>query len=256
MNDNEVGLGGVVSTDLTRLAKTRYKDARNHCKAWKQEAKQCYEMVAGHQLSPEEKAELEEMLRPTIVFNRIDPVVSSVTGHQINNRQEVRYIPRELGDVKVSEVYTSAASYVDDESDANDEISDAFWDLVVSGMGFTETRISYDEDPEGKIYGADRVPPLEMSWDPAAKKRNIADARYIFRGKWYNRKDAEVQWPKLKNVDLGDSDMWGDMRDELDEHDADEAWKYENDQSMWFKKEEDEVFILQYQYWVLIFIKG
>jgi len=251
MSEEESLSGDVVETPFTKLAKRRYTDAKNHASKWKDEARICYDMVAGHQLTTEERAALEEAIRPAIVFNRIDPVISSVTGHQINNRQEVRYIPRELGDIKVSEIYTSAASWVDDESDANDEVSDAFWDLVVVGMGWTETRISYDEDPEGKIYGAERVPPLEMSWDPSARKRNLADARYLFRGSWYNRKDAEAKWSKLKDIDLTDSDMWADMRDDDAEHEADQAWKYENDQSMWFKKEEDEVFILHYQYWEL-----
>jgi len=209
-------------------------------------------MVAGRQYTDSEKAELEENLRAPIVFNRIDPVISAVNGHQINNRQEVRYIPREQGDVKVNELYTAAASYVDDNSDAYDEISDAFHDALVCGMGWTETRISYDEDPEGKIYGAERIPFNEMKWDPSAKKRNLADTRYRIREKWWDKSEAEEKWPAIKKMDVAASKAWVDSPEEFGgEHDASRAWMYENDASKWFKKEEDEILILQVQYYEL-----
>jgi hypothetical protein len=70
--------------------------------------------------------------------------------------------------VKVNELLTSAAKWFRQQSDAEDEESDAFRDTVVCGMGWTETRLDYEDNPEGdpKI---DRIDPLEMVWDSAPK---------------------------------------------------------------------------------------
>jgi len=127
-----------------------FSRSKDHQLEWRNEAKENYDFFAGRQWTDDELAELEEHLRPTIAFNRIAPMVSAVKGHQINNRQEVRYIPREEGDVKVNELLTGAAQGVDDECDAEDELSDVFEDLMITGMGWSETRISYDEDIDGK----------------------------------------------------------------------------------------------------------
>lgn len=237
--------------DITKLFQQRVRDTEARLREWRKEARENYEFVAGHQISDEDRAALEEQLRPAIIFNRIDPVVSSVSGHQINNQHMVKYLPRTQGDAKPNELYTEAARWIDDESDAQDEISDAFWDLIVTGMGFTETRMDYNEDAEGKCYGAERVPPLEMGWDTMAKKRNLADARFVYRANWWNRKDATMKWPKIKDIDTESSEVWSDELFGEDDHDATEAWKYENDASRWYDKDKDQILIFQYQYWEL-----
>lgn len=224
-----------------------FKDAKDHQRMWRVEAKQCYDFVAGTQLSEEEIRELRAQLRPDIVFNRIQPMVAAVVGHQVNNRQEVKYLPREIGDVQVNELLTGAAQWVDDECDAEDETSEVFWDLVVTGMGWSETRISYDEDIDGKIHSAERIDPLQMFWDPTSQRRNLKDAKYVIRAKWVARKDAKIQWPKIKEID---DDGESPIDDEVDEpHDATKAFLYEQDANQWYNKHKDQVLILQTQWY-------
>jgi hypothetical protein len=239
------------STDIGFVdeVRERFKQSKTHSNKWRKEAKDSYDFVAGHQWTDQEQQELEEDLRAAITFNRIGPVIDSVSGHQVNNRQDIRYSPRRVGDSVVNEILTGAVKWCDDESDASDEISDAFWDLLVSGMGWTETRISYDEDLDGKIHSAERVPSIEMYWDSSARKRNLADAQYVMRGRWIPRKEAEARWPKAKQLEPNVDEMW--VEDTFDEpHDAQNAWKYEpNNSSDWYNENKDEIFILQYQWY-------
>jgi len=122
-----------------------------------------------------------------------------VTGAEILNRQEVRYSPREQGDVQVNEIITAADEWARNLADTEDEESDAFSDVVICGLGWTETKMEYDEDPEGRIVD-DRIDPLEMLSDPQAKKRCLADARYIIRARWRNKADLPEAWKaKIKD---------------------------------------------------------
>ncbi|KRR21901.1 hypothetical protein [Bradyrhizobium retamae] len=145
---------------------------------WRREAREDFDFEAGEQLNETDKSILMDAKRPIVIFNRVGTTVDSVAGQEVGNRQEVQFLPRRLGVVKKSELLTSAAKWFRQQCDAEDEESDAFRDLVVCGMGWTETRLDYEDNPEGdpKI---DRTDPLEMTWDRNAKKRNLVDARRV-----------------------------------------------------------------------------
>src|SRR5467141_1728075 len=85
---------------------------------WRKQAYEDFDFEAGEQLTQEDKSILEDMGRPIVIFNRLTPVVDSVSGQEVGNRQEVQYIPRTQGDVQVNERLTSAAKWFRDECDA------------------------------------------------------------------------------------------------------------------------------------------
>ena len=147
---------------------------------WRKEAEMCYDYVAGHQWSSEDKAKLDEENRPAIVFNRTAPLVKAVCGLEVNNRQSVIFLPRQMGDTGVNELITSAGKWIRQECHAEDEESIAFRDCTICGEGWTEMRMDYDEDPQGKIV-QERIDPLEMGVNKGANRANYIDARMIYR---------------------------------------------------------------------------
>jgi hypothetical protein len=195
--------GGADTDDdeaLLRKLKRWERQARQHWSTWREEARQAYDFVSGKQWSADDKALLLDQMRQPVTFNRIAPMVDAVTGAEILNRQEVRYSPREQGDVQVNELITAADEWARNLADTEDEESDAFADVVICGMAWTETRMDYAEDPEGRILD-DRVDPLEMLADPQAKKRCLADARYFIRSRWRNKTDLKSAWrAKIKDA--------------------------------------------------------
>jgi hypothetical protein len=235
--------------DLIKQFKKDIKRAESSLKDWRKEAMLCYEFEAGHQFTDDEKSILEQELRPCITFNRINPVVSSVSGYQINNQYQIKYLPRKMGPAKHDEIYSEAARWADDECNALDEISDIFWDALVTGIGWSEIRMDYDTDPQGQIRSAERIPPLEMGWDTNANKRNLEDAKFVYRCKWWDRKEAIDKWPEVENIDF---DLSNNVHNDIggsQTHDATNAWKYQNDTSRWADREADQVLIFQYQYY-------
>jgi Phage P22-like portal protein len=144
---------------------------------------------------------MNEQERPVVTFNRIAPIVDVVTGMELQNRQEVRYVPRRVGTARVSDDLTAASNWVKDTCSADEEESEAFRDMVTCGMGWTETTLDYTKNPDGEIT-IERIDPMEMRWDPSSKKKNLSDANYVMRI-W----DVTEDWVK---------DQWPDKADEIE----------------------------------------
>jgi hypothetical protein len=132
---------------LKRFVKTDYNSKGQV--NWRKEAREDFDFDAGEQLNDTDKAILQDAKRPIVIFNRVGTTVDSVAGQEVGNRQEVQFLPRRLGVVKKSELLTSAAKWFRQQCDAEDEESDAFRDLVVCGMGWAETRLDFEDNPEG-----------------------------------------------------------------------------------------------------------
>lgn len=220
MNDDhdEIDDAKVVAqiSDDEELIKTLGKwesQSKQHWGSWRRDAVREYEFVSGKQWSEADKGILLDEGRVPVVFNRTDPMVSAVLGAEILNRQEVTYLPREIGDVRTNEIVNDAAQWVRDATDASDEESDAFLDCIITGIGWTETRMDYEEDPEGMIV-IGRVTPLQMWSDPSATKRGLKDRRYHWRGRMMDRLDVkalttDAKYAQVLNVgnDGGDGNM-------------------------------------------------
>lgn len=205
-DDGETAEGGPALKDddaLLKRLKRMERLARNHWSKWRDEAKLCFDFNAGHQWSSDDKSALLDQMRQPVTFNRVGPMVDAVIGAEILNRQETRYSPREQGDAQVNELITAADKWSRELADTEDEESDAFSDLIVCGLGWTETLMTYDEDPEGRLVD-DRVDPMEMWPDPQARKRNLADRRYQVRARWREKQDLPKKWrDKLPSVTDG-----------------------------------------------------
>lgn len=192
---------------LARLKK-QFKVDWNHSKDWREQARKDFDFVAGDQWDAKDRDALKEQSRPVITFNRTLAIVKAVAGIEINSRHETVFLPRgtSAGSVKANELLTGASQWMADETDAEDEQSEAFQDCIISGMGWTESTIAYDENPDGG-YVEDRMDPLEMVWDKGAKKKNLKDARRVFRVQKTSRAEArnlalEHGWTGEDDADL------------------------------------------------------
>lgn len=150
-----------------------------HWSKWIEESKALYDFVAGHQWTDEEVSEMAGSGKIPVTFNLVDPVLSAVQGAEISNRQAVQYYPRTADDTGISDALTQGAQYINDECDGDQEDSEAFWDALVCGMGWTETRPDVNGSDVDIIK--ERVDPLQMRVDPASRKRCAEDARYLKR---------------------------------------------------------------------------
>jgi hypothetical protein len=224
-----------------------------HSSTWRREAREDFDFVANEQWDETTKRQLEAQQRPVITFNRVLSVIKAVAGIEINGRHETIFIPRgtDQGDVQINEFLTQASQWMSDGCDAEDEESEAFQDALVCGMGFTESVIDYESDPEGK-YIEIKVDPLEMYWDRNARSKNLIDAQRIWRVRRMQLEEARSFVEGL-GVNVPDSELSANWAS-LDGHDADLPRPIEDRRL----REENvalphdpraEVFIVQVQWW-------
>jgi hypothetical protein len=218
-------------TELLERIKRQFREARNASAEWRKAAREDFAFYSSDQWDANDVTTLKEQLRPVVTFNRIGPTVDTVAGMEINNRQEIQAYPRSEGDAGLNEFTTNAIKWVRDECDAEDEESDLFADSIICGMGWSETRMDYDRDPDGLIV-QERIDPLEMFFDPYARKRNLIDRRYQFHRKELDAVDARAMFPDVEPSELHAGWAAAQEDDSGSEiHDATEAKFYKNDQT-------------------------
>jgi hypothetical protein len=198
-----------------RFTKTWWPADKAHCEKWHKEAFDDYEFAAGRQWTDADKKSLEDKQRLPLTFDRTGIIIDSVTGSEVANRQEVRYIPRTTGDADETEVLTEGARWFRDQCDAEHEESHAFRDTVVCGMGWTETRLDYEDNPDGEPK-IERIDPLCMYWDHSARKPNLTDARRI----WRIYRDMPIEEARDRFPDVPDEHLdaaWARGQDRSDD---------------------------------------
>ncbi|WP_330169155.1 portal protein [Bartonella grahamii] len=177
-----------------------YQDDIAHVEKWRKNAQEDYDFYNGRQWNEQDLAVLNEQNRPVMTFNRIAPLINAVIGAERNNKRQVQFIPRQEGAAFANQILTGAAEWFRDEADGEYEDSDAFQDAIICGMGWTDTRLDYEEDPQGKPIIA-RLDPMKMVWDASAVKPNLIDAQRL----WYiDEKPLAVAEEMFPNVHWSD----------------------------------------------------
>jgi hypothetical protein len=190
-----------------------YLPDRDKARAWQERAKICYDFVCNRQFTEDELKELKKRKRPAVVFNRIGPIVDAITGYEIGNRREVRYIPREMGDVKPNELLTGAAQWFRDEGYGDYADSAMFAGVVIGGMGWTETRLDFSNGPEPEPI-IEEIDPFEMAWDRDSRQRNLRDARRVWRTRRVPTAEAKTMFPGFDKGQLHAG--WSEVNSEAD----------------------------------------
>ena len=231
------------------LKKWVTKDWRAHA-SWREGARDDFKFIAGDQWSEEEKQILSDENRIPIVFNRTATIINAVAGSEINNRTEIRFIPRTLGDAAVNELLSKGAEWYRDQAGAEEEDSQGFNDTLVCGLGWVETLLDFETDPEGEPR-MEPINPLEMCWDASAERRGLLDSRRFARVRQIDREEAKEMFP-----DADESELSADWMDKLidgTEEDPTRQWSdddygHAGEDDTITDPEQDKVTIVQLQY--------
>lgn len=213
--------------ELIQEAVACARSSRDHTSKWRPQARESYAFVANDQWSAEDLEQMREMNRPALTFNRVEAVVEAISGQEANARHETKFNPRSVEDAGLSEAINQGAKWMSEQCDAGYEEAEAFRDVLICGMGVTHDSMDYETEETGK-WVRDRGDPLEMYWDPSAKKKNLSDRRWDLRITDVDTTKLRMEFPDLP--DAG-SDMWSvDLDEGAQPHDQDAADEYKSEE--------------------------
>jgi hypothetical protein len=240
------GLAERVGRDLGTAAATVVR--------WRREAREADRFLSGRQWHPADEARLNEEDRPTAVFNFAQKYIRIVAGTEKHNRQDVVFVPRmpqmELANA-AGELASAVYGSVIDGCNGPEERSQAFEDMLVRGMGWTNCRLDMEMAADGKIV-LERVDGMKMHWDPAARKQNLEDARWVACEEQIPMRDACRRWPgkerELRVAEFLREDHGQDEPDQV-EHATPIAYQPENETIIPGGPAAGYVRVVEYQYY-------
>lgn len=235
---------------LVKLIQTRFRQSRDDLKDQYDEIETGNDLVAGRQWDESAERILKARKQPCVTFNRAGVLIGALTGLETLNRKEARIIPRREGPemAGLSDLWTAAIEYVNDDNLADYHHSQAFRDMAIGGVGATLTRMDYDRNPDGDIV-IEELDPRMTWWDSRAVHKNLSDTR--FRGYNYALPYSEVkeQWP-VESEDLKGASVFT-MDSSVDQpHDAQAAPFYINNE-LPKARDDDYVWLCRYQWYEL-----
>lgn len=199
-NDSELS-SHLKDEELFRRLLSWYRQDVAVADKWRKHAIEDFNFYSGAQWDEKVVKELKEQSRPVMTFNRIAPLVNAVIGSERNNKRKVQFIPRKSGIAEPCDVLTGAAEWFRQVAFAEYADSEAFKNAVISGMGWTDTKLDFTNNPDGDPLVIN-LDPLKMVWDCMAEKINLSDARRLWYVDRRTLDEAKFLFPNIDEEDL------------------------------------------------------
>jgi len=163
---------------------------------WRSRAAKCLRFYDGTgQWSESVKMLLTEQNRPALTINRILPTVNVVWGQLIQNRTELKLVPKRRGTKEIAQLGSALIKDVMDSCQGYDASSDSFRDGVITGKGWTVADHVYERDPVTGELIVEAPNPLFMYEDPRCTDYDINAGEYVFRERFWTKNKLKAYFP-------------------------------------------------------------
>lgn len=181
-----------INTELATKQWTRYAWARDNGHAqYVQKAEKCDAFFRGDQWDANDKAKLEASRRPALTINKILPTVSNIMGEQINARAETSFRPRSGAPSETADVLNKVYKQIMDNNQMAWKRSDMFADGIITGRGFLDVRLGYDDSMQGEVQ-ITNLNPKNVIVDPDGEEYDPDSWSEVFTTKWVTADDIAV----------------------------------------------------------------
>ena len=161
-------------------------------------AERCRDYYDSNQLSEIERRALKKRKQPEVVINRIKPKMDGLMGMERQNRTTAKAYPRTPKHEKGAEAATQGIRYVLDDN-AYSQIRSSCWDnLLMEGTAGAEVNVR--ESADGFEILINHIQWDRLIYDPHARTKNFADARFKGQFVWLDYDIALERYPDGKDV--------------------------------------------------------
>lgn len=161
-------------------------------------SEKCRDYFDDKQLSDAEKKALEKRGQPAVVFNEIKPKIKTLLGLEKQTRKDPKAFPRNPDDEDAARAATDAIRFVCDDSNWDEQRSQAAKNLAIEGtgalfVGVKRTRQGFD--PEIRKLAWDR-----FYYDPYSSDDDFGDAQFKGIVVWTDLDEARRDYPDAEDV--------------------------------------------------------
>lgn len=141
-----------------------------------------------------QKADLEAKARASLVINKVQKEVHDLSGHQRENRTDLKYLPVEGGDARVADLLNVITKVILSNTDFEREESKVFLDQVIPGRGLFNLYFDNEADIRGQIK-VEKFPWRNVRFGPH-EKEDLSDCEYLVKWTWYSADKIKQMWPE------------------------------------------------------------
>lgn len=143
---------------------------------------------------------------PCLVINQVPQFTAQLVGDWRQNRNGIKVVPAENGDVDVATVREDLIRAIEDKSRASRTYDNAFESMIQCGDGAYQIAVDYASDDvfdqEIMIKPIDDC--LSVVWDRMSIDPTGRDANHCFVDELYPRKEFDKLWPDMDPSNLSD----------------------------------------------------
>lgn len=152
---------------------------------------------------------------PCLVINQVPQFTAQLVGDWRQNRNGIKVVPAENGDIDVASVREDLIRAIEDKSRATRVYDDAFESMIQCGDGAFQISVDYAADD---VFDQDIViKPIEdclaVVWDRMSIDPTGRDANHCFVDEIYPRKEFEALWPGIDASELSERYQYELARD-------------------------------------------
>lgn len=153
-------------------------------------------MWYGDQWDEKVVAKLKGQGRPYLTMNMLINTTDTVVGEQINNRNETRFRPRYGKDAeKTADALNKVYKHISEGNQLTWLRTDVYEDGLITGRGFYEVRISFNDNLYGEVE-VTRLDPKVVLLDPDATEYDPDTWNDVGISRWVTPDDIETLYGK------------------------------------------------------------
>ena len=178
--------------NVLRMMETAYEQSISIGQTYWYQANQDIEYYAGNQSawSTSYGVGIPESRRKQYNFNRIRPIVNSISGHQRRNRKSSVVTPIENGDEETADQFTKILMWINQQEGVLHTISECFEGSLITGLTMLHTYMDYREDPVNGNIKVDSLAFNQFLIDPFFRKQDLSDCNYVWRRSFLTKREC------------------------------------------------------------------
>ena len=176
---------GVLSKQADKVLKA-WKFSRDSFESAREQSERAVRYLNNDTWTSDEKTNAKKYKKPTLKYNIITPIVSTLVGNEQLNRRQARFKPLTVESVGVADIVQQRWSALVDEQDIEDKLQIAFIDALTTKLGGWIER-SWEMSPDGYLdFKYEVLNNFRVYIDPETRANDyeLKHCRWIIKEGW------------------------------------------------------------------------